>query len=130
MISLISSSHHVVVVRPQWYARLLCPWGSPGKNTGVSCHFLLQGIFPIQGSNPGLPDCRRILYQLGQQGSPVFTNQELKCLNFPTYEAQFVYIWRLEDLLFSFPQPHPRDHPLCWIQHPAWQSRSETLLNL
>ena len=34
--------------------RLLCPWDSPGKNTGVACHFPLQGIFPIQGSNPGL----------------------------------------------------------------------------
>ena len=35
-----------------WPARLLCPWGSPGKNTGVGCHPLLQGIFPTQGSNP------------------------------------------------------------------------------
>ena len=34
--------------------RLLCPWDSPAMNTGVSCHFLLQGIFPIQGSNPCL----------------------------------------------------------------------------
>ena len=33
---------------------LLCPWGSPGKNTGVGCHALLQGIFRTQGSNPGL----------------------------------------------------------------------------
>ena len=31
--------------------RLLCPWDSPGKNTGVGCHFLLQGIFPTQGWN-------------------------------------------------------------------------------
>ena len=31
--------------------RLLCPWDSPGKNTGVGCYFLLQGIFPTQGSN-------------------------------------------------------------------------------
>ena len=31
--------------------RLLCPWDSPGKNAGVGCHFLLKGIFPIQGSN-------------------------------------------------------------------------------
>ena len=38
--------------------RLLCPWNSPGKNTGVGCHSLLQGIFPTQGSNPGLPHCR------------------------------------------------------------------------
>ena len=37
---------------------------SPGKNTGVGCHALLQGIFPIQGSNPGLPHCRQILYYL------------------------------------------------------------------
>ena len=34
--------------------RLLCPWHVPGKNTGVGCHFLLQGIFLTQGSNPGL----------------------------------------------------------------------------
>ena len=32
-------------------ARFLCPWASPGKNTGVSCHDLLQGVFPTQGSN-------------------------------------------------------------------------------
>ena len=32
-------------------ARLLCPWNSPGKKTGVGCHFLLWGIFPTQGSN-------------------------------------------------------------------------------
>ena len=35
-------------------ARLLCPWNFPGKNTGVGCHFLLQGIFPTQGSIPCL----------------------------------------------------------------------------
>ena len=34
-------------------ARLLCPWDSPGNNTGVGCHAFLQGIFPTQGSNPG-----------------------------------------------------------------------------
>ena len=50
-------------------ARLLCPRDSPGKNPGVSCHFLHQGIFPIQGSNPGLLYCRRILYQPKYQGS-------------------------------------------------------------
>ena len=43
---------------------------SPGKNTGVGCHACLQGIFPTQGLNPGLPHCRRILYQVGHQGSP------------------------------------------------------------
>ena len=51
-------------------ARLLCPWNSPGKNTGVGCHFLLQGIFLTWGSNPGLLHCRQILYQLSHKGSP------------------------------------------------------------
>ena len=41
---------------------------SPGKNTGLGCHFLLKGIFPPQGWNPGLPHCRRILYCLSQSG--------------------------------------------------------------
>ena len=43
---------------------------SPGKNTGVGCHALLQAIFPTQGSNPGLPYCRQSLYHLSHQGSP------------------------------------------------------------
>ena len=42
---------------------------SPGKNTGVGCHDLLQGIFPTQGLNPGLPHCRQILYHLSHQGN-------------------------------------------------------------
>ena len=50
--------------------RLLCPWDSPGKNTGVGCHALLQGIFPTQWSNWGLLHCRQILYQLSHQRSP------------------------------------------------------------
>ena len=37
-----------------WPTRLLCPWNSPGKNTGVGCHALLQGIFPTQGRNLSL----------------------------------------------------------------------------
>jgi len=51
-------------------ARLLHPWNSPGKTTRVGSHSLLQGIFPTQGSNPGLPHCRRILYPLSHQRSP------------------------------------------------------------
>ena len=43
-------------------SRLLCPWDPPGKNTGVGCHALLQGTFPIQGMNPGLLHCRWNLY--------------------------------------------------------------------
>ena len=50
---------------------------SPGKNTGVGCHALLQEIFPIQGPNPGLPHCRRILYCLSHQWSPRSTDNSL-----------------------------------------------------
>ena len=45
-------------------ARHLCPWGSPGKNTGVNCHSLLRRIFPTQKSNPGLLHRRQIGYHL------------------------------------------------------------------
>ena len=49
---------------------LYSPWNSPGQNTGVRRLSLLQKIFPTQGSKPGLPHCRWILYQLSHQGSP------------------------------------------------------------
>ena len=62
---------------------------SPGKNTGVGGHALLQGIFPDQGSNSGLPHCRRILYHLSPQGSSVTYSFWCICkcghfLNFPS----------------------------------------------
>jgi len=43
---------------------------SSGKNTGVGCHAVLQGNFPIQGLNPGLLHCRWILYHMSHQGGP------------------------------------------------------------
>ena len=46
------------------------PWNSPGQNTGVGSLSFLQGIFPTQGLDPGLPHCRLILYQLSHQKSP------------------------------------------------------------
>ena len=49
---------------------LYSQWNSPGQNTGVGSLPLLQGIFPTQGSNPGLLHCRPILYQLRHKGSP------------------------------------------------------------
>ena len=48
---------------------LYSPWNSPGHNTGVGSLSLLQGIFPTQGSNPGLLHCGRILSQLSHKGS-------------------------------------------------------------
>ena len=49
---------------------LYSPRNSPGQNTGVGSHSLLQGVFPAQGPNPGLPHCRWILYQQSHKGSP------------------------------------------------------------
>ena len=46
---------------------------SPGKNTGVGCHALLQGLFPTQGSNPGLPHCRWILYSLSHHEWTIYS---------------------------------------------------------
>ena len=50
--------------------RLLYPWDFPGKDTGVGCHFLPQGIFPTQGLNPDLLHCRQTLYHLSYEGNP------------------------------------------------------------
>ena len=48
-------------------ARLLCPWDSPGKNTGLDCHALLHGIFYTQELNPGFLYCRQVFYCLNYQ---------------------------------------------------------------
>ena len=64
-----SESHSVVSNSLQPHG-LYSPWISPGQNTGVGSHFFFWVIFPSQGSNPDLPHCRWILYQLSHQGSP------------------------------------------------------------
>ena len=63
-----SESHSVLSdsLRPPG---LYSPWNSQGQNTGVGSLSLLQGIFPTQGSNPGLQHCRQILYRLSYKGS-------------------------------------------------------------
>ena len=52
---------------------------SPGKKTGVGCHTLLQGVFPTQGLNPGLPHCRHILYHLSHLGLDQWCCYNLLC---------------------------------------------------
>ena len=74
-----SGSHSVVSDCLQPHG-LYSPWNSLGQNTGVGSLSLLQGIFPTQGSNPGLLHCRQILlYQLSHKGSPE-SEEELKSL--------------------------------------------------
>ena len=67
----VKSLSRVQLFATLWTVTLLCPWDSPGKSSGVGCHFLLQGIFSTQGSNPGLLHCRQILYHLSHRGSPL-----------------------------------------------------------
>ena len=59
---------------------------SPGKNTGVGCHAVLQGIFPTQRLNLGLPHCRWILYHLSYQGSP----RILEWVVYPFFRGSFL----------------------------------------
>ena len=70
--------------------RLPTPWHSPGENTGVGSVSLLQGISPTQGSNPGIPHCKWIFYQLSYQGRPALPGEgndnplQYSCLENPT----------------------------------------------
>ena len=67
------SESYSVVSNPLWPRGPYSLWDSPGQHAGVASLSLLQGIFPPQGWNPGLPRCRRILYQLSQQGGPTWS---------------------------------------------------------
>ena len=62
---------------------LYSPGNSPGQNTGVGSLSLLQEIFPDQGSNPGLPHCRQILYQMSHKRNPKY----LKSFNFINFSS-------------------------------------------
>ena len=66
--------------RPQ-PTRPLCPWGSPGKGTGVRCLSLLQGTFPTQESDPGLLHYRQTLYHVSHQGSPPKSETQANLVN-------------------------------------------------
>ena len=86
--------------------RLLCPWDFPGKDSGVGCHFLLQGIFPTQGLNLGLLHCRQMLYWLSYKGSPIWAmvfpvitygceSWTIKKAEHPRIDAFELWCWRL-----------------------------------
>ena len=70
MFSEVKSLSCVRLFATPWTVAIQAPpsWYFPGMNTGVGCYFLLQGIFPSQGSNLGLPHCRQTLYRLSHQG--------------------------------------------------------------
>ena len=95
----VKSESRSVMSDSLWPHELYSPWNSPGQNTGVGSLSLFQGIFPTQGSNPGLPHCRRILYQLSHKGSPyivkaiVFPVAMYDCESWTIKEAK---CWRLD----------------------------------
>ena len=96
---------------------LYSPWNSPGQTIGVGSLSLLQGILPSQGSNPGLPHCRRILYQLSHQGSPIYhaSSYTHNLILLPLHSYLFQYlrhlrhsvIWALISSLLKVAQSCP-----------------------
>ena len=73
--------------------QILCPWDSPGKNTGVGCHFLLQRIFPTQGLNPGLLHWQAGSLPLSHQGSPIWIIRSPDSSILATKGSGFLTVW-------------------------------------
>ena len=90
---------------------LYSPWNSPGQNSGVGSLSLLLGIFPTQGSNPGLSHYRQILYQLTDKGSPTLS----KKLNEKMCSSSYVKVMILTHC--------PRGKPSASLDS-AWNSAS------
>ena len=85
----VKSLSHVQLFATPWTVTYQAPpsWNSPGKSAEVGCHFLLQRIFPIQGSNPGLPHCRQMLTlwatrEARKEQSPANSSSELSETDF------------------------------------------------
>ena len=89
---IVGVKNHSVVSYSLWPPRLYSPWNSPGQNTGVGSLSLLQGIFPTQGSNPGLLHCSQILYHLSHRKPRNTGVDSLSLLQeiFPTQELSGV----------------------------------------
>ena len=113
--------------------RFLWPWDSPGKNTGVDCHSLLQGIFLTQGLNPGLPHSWLIIYHLSHQGSslhmelPKFFKSSLpKGLlraKFSSVIQSVSCVWLCNPTYYSMPDfPVHHQHPELAQTHALWVS--------
>ena len=88
---------------------------SPGKNSGVGCHALLQGVFPTQGSNPDLPHCRWILNHLSHQGSPSMY-MYFQCV-YNLYMCVYNYLYN--EILLS----HKKEWSFAFFQQCGWISQ-------
>ena len=92
---------------------LYSPLISPGQNTGGGSHSLLHGIFPIQGSNPGLPHGRWILYQLS---SCIFVCLSLVFCSFVTYAGWCIHYY-IQDTKQSYFHKNPSHYPFISCSH-------------
>ena len=127
-----------------------CPWNSPGQNTGVSSLSLLQGIFPTQGSNPGLLYCRWVLYQLSHEGSPgilewvayLFSSGSSQSRNRTVVSriaGGFFTNWAVREAIICHQRPKGMSpkaqksptHPALWTHGPhCWPSSPELFYSL
>ena len=103
---------------------LLCPWNFPGKSTGVGCHFLLQGLFLMQGLNPGLLHCRQTLYPLSHQVSQgnlaSFPGSKRSLGGGNDYPLQYSSASLVAQMVKSFPQcRRPGFDP--WVGKNTWR---------
>ena len=151
--SVVSDSLRPHGLLPTW---LLCPWDFPGNSTGVDCHFLLQRIFPTQGSNPGLPHCRQTLYCLSHQRSPIMVQHAKyysERINFTKTNAwemmeeskqvlqMTMYLspnlllkqvpeemspWLTAQCNGDLPKKTEKKVTCCWLSHSAWGFNSST----
>ena len=96
LVLVVQSLSHVLPLRPhgQQAARFLCPWDSPGKNTEVGCHLLLQETFTTQGLNLGLSSLQADSLPQSHQGSPKIgiTFQE-NCTCLASLSRKIALVW-------------------------------------
>ena len=107
------SESHSVVSDFLWPHGLYIPWNSPGHNTGVGWHSPNQRIFPTQGSDPGLPHCRRILYQLSHKGSPIYMRSWL-IIKWATQRKVLLFNWQGNNLRLA--PMKEKENPKSWVQ--------------
>ena len=104
-----------------WPHELYSPWDSLGQNTWSGYLFLPQGIFLTQGSNPGLPHCKRILYQLSHKGSPRIL--EWVAYPFSSRSSQpciadgFFTNWAIREALWTFRLLLNLGYKHCFSEH-------------
>ena len=84
---------------------------SPGKKTGVVCQFIFWRIFPTQGSNPGLLNCRQILYHLSHKGNPYIIFWGISVLedDFPKIHLHIYSLWLILAVTFFEDHQLPAD---------------------